>query len=109
MRINGIILFLEYLGESENKILHLFNSSIVKAKNYGEEDISSLPGVSQKNSKMEIEDCSFPWEGSYEIKVYKYDEVDDLESDNDTSTRKMMRYMDKSHLVSIYPFKVQFE
>ncbi len=53
---------------------------------------------------IKSEECEFPKEGNYEIKVFKYN--DDELSEN---TKEMLRYADDSHLVSIYHFKVIYE
>lgn len=103
--------FIECIGKTENKVLYLFNSVISRYEGDCEKNLSSLCGISQKNSKMPIKNCFFPEEGSYEIKVYKYDGKQDTirNSNGIVSTEEMLRYADVQHLVSVYPFRVQFE
>lgn len=100
----GLFYFIEYL-DNENMILYLCNSIYEREKQNQETLVSSMNGTSSKISRIWIEECEFPKAGSYEIKVYKYND-DELSQNYSESTEEMLQYADESHLVSIYPFKV---
>lgn len=105
----GLFYFIEYVsGSNRRLILYVGNSIFTKDKAEKERGISSVHGSSNEISQMEIRDCEFLEEGTYEIKIYKYDddELDELLVAKEEETEKMMKYAVDSHLASVYNFEV---
>ena len=106
----GLYYFLEQVNEDkDNLLLYLCSSINVREKNDEKKDanLCSIEGFSHKNIVFEIENCSFPGEGIYEIKVYKYDTDDVVKVDDNISTKDMVKYANDDHLVSVYSFEVE--
>ena len=106
----GLYYFLEQVNEDkDNLLLYLCSSINVREKNAEKKDANfcSIEGFSHKNIVFEIENCSFPGEGIYEIKVYKYDNDDVVKVDDNVSTKDMVKYANDDHLVSVYSFEVE--
>ena len=106
----GLYYFLEQVNEDkDNLLLYLCSSINVREKNDEKKDanLCSIEGFSHKNIVFEIENCSFPGEGIYEIKVYKYDNDDVVKVDDNISTKDMVKYANDDHLVSVYSFEVE--
>lgn len=106
----GLYYFLEQVNEDkDNLLLYLCSSINVREKNAEKKDanLCSIEGFSHKNIVFEIENCSFPGEGIYEIKVYKYDNDDVVKVDDNVSTKDMVKYANDDHLVSVYSFEVE--
>lgn len=106
----GLYYFLEQVNEDkDNLLLYLCSSINVREKNAEKKDanLCSIEGFSHKNIVFEIENCSFPGEGIYEIKVYKYDNDDVVKVGDNVSTKDMVKYANDDHLVSVYSFEVE--
>ena len=106
----GLYYFLEKVNKDKNNLLLYLCSSInVREKDVEKKDanLCSIEGFSHKNIVFEIENCNFPGEGIYEIKVYKYDNDDVVKVDDNISTKDMAKYANEEHLVSVYSFEVE--
>ena len=111
----GLYYFLEYIGNERGRVLYLGESISQKTdvhqirKYKALRRTYKLPSISQKIIKFKVENCVFPLEGEYAVKLYKYDGKEVIRQTEKYSTRDMLDRMDEDHLVSFYPFIVEYE
>lgn len=99
--------FMELLDEKHPKVMYLCKSMIKRKTHNDSEMKTSMPGITQKNIRLEINKCLFPQAGNYEIKVYKYDD-DEIIDDDELGTKEMVEMIDEEHLITVYPFLVKY-
>lgn len=109
----GLYYFLEKL-EKENSMLAFIGSSVHvkceggKGKGNVEGQITSVEGQTFMTSRIRVDECEFPGEGHYELKVYKFDDDEAKEvksGDSETGSE----FMKDSNLVTTYVFQVRNE
>jgi len=70
-----------------------------------DERFCTVRGVVSQADRMRINECEFPGIGNYEIRVYKYDNEEAIELEDDEEDSRM-KYARDEKLVATYPFVV---
>lgn len=104
----GLYYYIERLTNTVNQIAFAGSTLYYKDEDDEKEEVtenfvSTIEGAAFKTNRMRISSCEFPGLGKYEIKVYKYDNEDAEEIDEDRADE----FCADDHLVALYPFKVE--
>ena len=109
----GLYYFLEKLDEENSRMAFIGSSLHVKYEDgkssnreNGERQITSVEGQTFMTSRIRIDECQFPGEGHYELKVYKFDDDEAKEVESGDSAAAI-EFMEDSHLATTYVFKVR--
>ncbi len=100
--------FIEQMGE--DKRAYVGNQSLtrdteMKKDSNGECVMARIDSSVSVMLKAEIQNVYFPKTGQYELQVYKYDNEESVDIDNETPDEQS-KWANENHLVATYPFNV---
>lgn len=97
----SLLYFIEYCDEGQDRPV-LYLGRYVCKNNKQERNATHLYRI----SRFIVENCTFPKNGTYEVKAFMIQEKIDVKEE---CTSEMMKYMDKDKLVATCPLIVEFK